>query len=131
MKELKPGERAYAQLRLREPGLYLPGDRFVIRQFSPLTTLGGGVIVDNHPTKHKAGDVRILETLEVLARNEPEARLEKLTELSGEAALPELVARTGWPAEEILRVAARLESNGAVRKLGQIRQAGSTSSRRC
>ena len=121
-KELKPGERAYAQLRLREPGLYLPGDRFVIRQFSPLTTLGGGVIVDNHPTKHKAGDVRILETLEVLARNEPEARLEKLTELSGEAALPELVARTGWPAEEILRVAARLESNGAVRKLGQIRQ---------
>ena len=123
-KELKPGERAYAQLRLREPGLFLPGDRFVIRQFSPLTTLGGGVIVDNHPTKHKAGDVRILETLEVLARNEPEARLEKLAELSGEASLPELVARTGWPAEEILRVAARLESKGAVRALGQPAQAG-------
>jgi len=118
-KELRPGEAAYAQLRLREPGLFLPGDRFVIRQFSPLITLGGGVIVDNHPAKHKAGEMGILQTLEVLSRNDPESRLETLVELARETSLAELVARTGWPAEEVLRLAGELRSNGAVRVLGQ------------
>jgi selenocysteine-specific elongation factor len=118
-KELKPGEQAFAQLRLRERGLFLPGDRFVIRQFSPLVTLGGGVVVDNRPAKHPAGDVRILQTLEMLSQDEPELRLATLAELAGEAPLAAFVARTGWPEEEILRVATGLGSKGTVRVVGQ------------
>ena len=43
---LRPGGTAYARLVLREPALLLPGDRFIIRMFSPVVTIGGGVVVD-------------------------------------------------------------------------------------
>ncbi|MFB3813551.1 MAG: selenocysteine-specific translation elongation factor [Terriglobales bacterium] len=48
-KQLKPGESAWAQLRFAEPLLLLPGDRFILRQFSPVVTIGGGVVADNAP----------------------------------------------------------------------------------
>ncbi len=58
-KQLNPGEDAFAQLRLAEPMLVLPGDRFVIRQFSPVATIGGGVVVDTSipPGRRRAEDV--------------------------------------------------------------------------
>jgi selenocysteine-specific elongation factor len=43
---LKPGATAYARLVLREGALLLPGDHFIIRRFSPVTTIGGGVVID-------------------------------------------------------------------------------------
>ena len=46
---LQPGESAYAQLRLTEEIATRQGDRFVIRFYSPLETIGGGVILDDHP----------------------------------------------------------------------------------
>lgn len=45
-KQLEPGDEAYAQLRFAEPMLILPGDRFIARQFSPVVTIGGGVVLD-------------------------------------------------------------------------------------
>src|ERR1035438_4244271 len=45
-KQLKPGEEAFAQLRLVEPVLLLPLDRFIVRQFSPVVTIGGGILLD-------------------------------------------------------------------------------------
>ena len=55
-KEMKPGATGFVQFRLSEPGLFVPGDRFIIRQFSPVTTIGGGGVLDNAPPKHRAGD---------------------------------------------------------------------------
>ena len=48
-KQMSPGETAFAQLRLAEPTLLLPGDRFIMRQFSPVVTIGGGVVLDAAP----------------------------------------------------------------------------------
>jgi selenocysteine-specific elongation factor len=48
-KQVKPGESAYAQLQLAESSLLLPGDRFILRQFSPVVTIGGGVVLDAAP----------------------------------------------------------------------------------
>jgi len=45
-KQLKPGDEAHAQLEFAEPMLLLPGDRFIVRQFSPVVTIGGGVVLD-------------------------------------------------------------------------------------
>ena len=42
----RPGQTAWVQLRFAEPLLLLPGDRFILRQFSPVVTIGGGVVVD-------------------------------------------------------------------------------------
>ena len=39
---LRPGERAWVRIVLREPALLLPGDRFIVRMFSPVVTIGGG-----------------------------------------------------------------------------------------
>lgn len=118
-KELKPGERQYAQLRLAKPGLFLPGDRFIIRQFSPVTTMGGGRILDIQPPKHRLGDPSVRECLKVLEGNDAEARLELWVEQSGEAPLGALVARTGWQPWEVLRLGKSLEERKRLMVLGQ------------
>lgn len=118
-KELKPGERAYAQLRLAEAGLFLPGDRFIIRQFSPVTTIGGGTVLDNQPAKHRLADPRVLESLRVLERGDPAARLELLTQQPGEVPLSSLVTRTGWQPSEVMRVGKLSEGNERLLLLGE------------
>src|ERR1039458_3021600 len=52
-KQMKPGDEAYAQLRFADPMLLLPGDRFIVRQFSPVVTIGGGVVLDASPATRK------------------------------------------------------------------------------
>jgi selenocysteine-specific elongation factor len=49
IKQFKAGEEAFAQLRFAKPMLLLPGDRFIVRQFSPVVTIGGGVVLDASP----------------------------------------------------------------------------------
>ena len=63
--ELKPGESCYAQLRLTEPIATKNGDRFVIRFFSPLETIGGGIILDDQPRRHKRSDPTIKNVLQI------------------------------------------------------------------
>jgi selenocysteine-specific elongation factor len=48
--ELRPGESAFARLRLGEPMILLPGDRFVLRAMTPQITIGGGTVLDPAPT---------------------------------------------------------------------------------
>jgi selenocysteine-specific elongation factor len=50
---LKPGERGFCQLRFKEPITVMAGDRFIIRRFSPLMTIGGGEILDVSPKRRK------------------------------------------------------------------------------
>ncbi|MCX8030882.1 MAG: selenocysteine-specific translation elongation factor [Thermodesulfovibrionales bacterium] len=50
--QLDKSETAYCQLRLKDPIITLSGDRFIIRRFSPLETIGGGQILDPHPGKY-------------------------------------------------------------------------------
>lgn len=51
--ELAPGESAFAQLECEEPMVAAKRDRFVIRSYSPMRTIGGGVVIDSLPVKHK------------------------------------------------------------------------------
>jgi selenocysteine-specific elongation factor len=50
---LDPGEDADIQLILQEPAAVWPGDRYVLRSYSPIATIGGGVILNNAPLKRK------------------------------------------------------------------------------
>jgi selenocysteine-specific elongation factor len=59
--KLSPGESAIVQFVLEAPTVALPSDRFVIRSFSPLMTIGGGRILDPTPLKHKRFDPQTLE----------------------------------------------------------------------
>ena len=48
-----PGESCYAQLRLEEKIAVKRGDKFIVRFYSPLETVGGGTIIDANPSKKK------------------------------------------------------------------------------
>jgi selenocysteine-specific elongation factor len=54
--ELKAGESCFCQFRLQEPVIAMSGDRYIIRRFSPLETLGGGEVLDPSPVKRKRKD---------------------------------------------------------------------------
>ena len=69
--ELKPGERGYAQIRLRGPVVALPHDRFVLRGSSLIQTIGGGIILDAHPQRHKRFKGDIVTQLEQLKDGDP------------------------------------------------------------
>ncbi len=62
---LEPGESGYAQLRLTEPIATKNGDRFVVRFYSPLETIGGGVILDDAPLRHKRNVPAVIEALRI------------------------------------------------------------------
>jgi selenocysteine-specific elongation factor len=64
--EVIPGREALVQFVLESPTVALPGDRFVIRTFSPLMTIGGGEILDSTPEKHKRFDSETVEGLQRL-----------------------------------------------------------------
>lgn len=55
---LKPGTRGYGQFRFKEPLAVMAGDRFIIRRFSPLVTIGGGTILDTSPRRRKKEEKR-------------------------------------------------------------------------
>jgi selenocysteine-specific elongation factor len=113
---LSPGRSALGHLRLQDDLLLLPGDRFIVRQFSPVVTIGGGVILDSlarRPTLRDAGRAAFLETLE---SGEGEETLAAMTEraLLG-LTLEETVARTGWFAQEIREAAQKLAAAGRIK----------------
>ncbi len=111
--ELAPGQSALAQLRLQEEVLVLPGDRFIVRQFSPVTTIGGGVVLDpaaRRPTIRDSGRAGFLQTLE---RGEQAAMLDAMTERAVLGLrFEDIVARTGWREGEILSIAKKLADTG-------------------
>jgi selenocysteine-specific elongation factor len=75
-KQLKPGDESYAQLRFAEPMLLLPGDRFIVRQFSPVVTIGGGLVLDASPATRRQRAEDALAFLKTMRNGSAEQVLE-------------------------------------------------------
>ena len=91
---LKPGQRAFARIVLREPALILPGDRFIIRMFSPVVTIGGGVVLDTGGVRYRKAD-DVASRLSVLAGDDAAAKIALLVRESKYGmSSGDLVART-------------------------------------
>jgi selenocysteine-specific elongation factor len=115
-KELSPSGSAFANLKLQDEVLVLPGDRFIVRQFSPVVTIGGGAVLDplaRRPMLRDTGRAVFLETIE---RGNHEEILVAMTEraLLG-LGHEEIVARTGWIEQEIQGALEKLRGSGRVR----------------
>ena len=111
---LRPGESCYAQLRLSEALAARQGDRFVVRFYSPLETVGGGVILDEHPYRHKRNDARVIASLAVRESGSDEA---KLVQAVGERGadgmtLADLAACFDEPEEKLVEMLAVLCARG-------------------
>lgn len=117
---LAAGESDYAQLRFREPMLLLPGDRFIIRQLSPVITIGGGVVLDSLALLHRADDATVepwLATIECGASNNILAALIDVSR--GGMSLAEIRTRTAWSEEKIRDATKWLVASNQIRIVGE------------
>ncbi|MGM9618478.1 MAG: selenocysteine-specific translation elongation factor [Oscillospiraceae bacterium] len=115
---LEPGESCYAQLRMTETVATRIGDRFVVRFYSPMETIGGGVILDDAPMKHKRNVPAILESLRI---RESGSGRDKLLHLVQESrfTLPDkktLAAKAALEEVAVERELQALLAEGAVRE---------------
>jgi len=93
--KIKPGERALARFLLREPVLLLPGDRFIVRMFSPVVTIGGGTVVDIDASRGMKR-AAALARAQTLRSADPEQRVAQLVAEAGSGIEQrELIVRTG------------------------------------
>lgn len=95
--ELLPGSNSYAQIKLEEPVAVLPGDRYVIRSYSPIRTIGGGRILHPLPRKRKRTRQDLWDEMDILANGGPEELMEYHLARAGVRGLTatELSMRTG------------------------------------
>lgn len=123
--ELQPGCEQFVQFRLESPGVASPGDRFVIRRYSPVLTIGGGVVLDPKPVKHKRFNAQVIQTLQGLGEKEPvhviEVRL-KAADFEPKA-LETLASEMGLGLSEI---EAHLQKLVSHRRVASFRHSGCT-----
>ncbi|HEY7615309.1 MAG TPA: selenocysteine-specific translation elongation factor, partial [Terriglobales bacterium] len=129
-KHLVPGQTAFAQLRLADPTLLLPSDRFIIRQFSPVITIGGGVVLDTAPMRKRAkGDEEA--QLQILASDDRAAILRaRITRREDRGlALADAIAETGWRGEWIEKYLAESLRAHEILRAGDVLADGSVIAR--
>ncbi len=118
MRQVSPGERAFARLKLPETALLLPGDRFILRQLSPVITIGGGVVLDAAPLQRMPERAGFLQTLDGGDRAEiVKARIAR-RKRDG-ISLPGLIAETGWPKAALEALLAPLVREAAIARAGE------------
>jgi len=107
--ELTAGESAFVQLRLDKPLLLLPGDRFILRRFSPVVTIGGGVVLDARAPRHKRKDAAVAQFLGVLEQGGREEIFAALVEATPRGTtFGEILARTAWTDADVRATAENL-----------------------
>lgn len=74
---INSSEDGYVQLRLEESIVAKKGDKFVIRSYSPMETIGGGTIIDTNPKKHKKFDTNVINSLKIKEKGELKDILEE------------------------------------------------------
>ena len=95
--DAEPGAKASAQVVLESPIVAMARDRFVIRSYSPVTTIGGGMIVDPLPKKHKRNSEKVNHEIDLLHDGTDTERAAIIIERSGIEGIDisELEMRTG------------------------------------
>jgi len=110
--ELKPGEDIVAQLRLDTPVSLVRDDRFVIRSYSPVRTIGGGKVLNPVPQKHKQFQTDVVEGLKGLIKSEPQEIVSFHVQDAGVAGVTfsDLVIMTNLPEKQLTSITQALSS---------------------
>jgi len=113
--KVAPGASSPVQIVLERPTVALPGDRFVIRSFSPLVTIGGGHVLDASPGKHKRFSGRVLEGLGKLDGTARDAVEQMFIQSGGvPQGVHEIALKLGRREPEVAEVVADLLSDGSL-----------------
>jgi len=113
---LAPGATGWVQVQLAAPLAVAKGDFFIVR--SPVTTLGGGQIVDPHPRRHKRGQARVLAALETLAKGSPEEIVLQTLGTAPPMEVATLIAQTHLPGDQGRAALGQLIASGQALILG-------------
>jgi selenocysteine-specific elongation factor len=120
--EIPPGAAGFAQLRFESPVVAVLGDRFIIRAYSPLITIGGGEILDPFSPRHRTRELPgTRQALEVFASAAPPDRLTQFIISSGRhgVTLQQLATRTAWRDEVLTRTIDEAMKQGSVMRVEQ------------
>lgn len=111
-----PGETQLIQLRMEEPVSSLFGDRFIIRNYSPIYTLGGGRVIDPAPNKSRRIKRELSKRLQALAGEDEEALVEQVIYLQAARGVraTEGFIRTGFSEKQFNKAVQQLSSEGTV-----------------
>jgi selenocysteine-specific elongation factor len=122
--EMGPGASGYVQFFLREPLALKPGDRLVIRSFSPAFTWGGGLVLHVNPTRHKRRNPEVLARFKILEQGAPEDVLRLYLSEAGAAGRSrgELTALLPWDPGDLANRLNALTRQGQVLNYDQENQ---------
>ncbi|MGM0602108.1 MAG: selenocysteine-specific translation elongation factor [Bacillota bacterium] len=117
--EILPGEDAYVQFRLEEELVARFGEKFVLRRYSPMTTLGGGKIIEIDPPPRKGNYSKVLEELKIMENAGPEKRVEILIKNREKEAVEKkyLLKRTTLAEKKLEHCLNDLLKKGIIKKL--------------
>lgn len=117
--QIRPGETAYAQMRLEETVAVRRSDAFVIRQYSPTVTIGGGAVLDANPPRHKFAAPETLAIFRALENEKPETLLEEKLLAAGlhGLTLERLSAELGIPGNDCADILNSLVADNRVREI--------------
>lgn len=116
-REIQKDEKDFAQLRLETPVVTIPGERFIIRSYSPQITIAGGRVLDASAQKHKRKDTEnIRKYLQNLTEADNAGQIKLFLETEGERGLSfaDLQARTGFKSEILQKAIAENVEKKAV-----------------
>jgi selenocysteine-specific elongation factor len=113
--QLQPGDNAPVQLELEEKVVAVIHDRFVIRQYSPMTTIGGGEIIEVGGKRYKRFHQDVLAGLERKLTGTPSTRVaEELRSVKSPLSLSDLTVQTGLEEKEVCQILDELQDDGEI-----------------
>jgi len=119
--QMAAGSEAFARIRLPEPTLLLPGDRFIIRQFSPVMTIGGGLVLDAAPIPRLKQTIVDILLHQAAGGNGAEALKTRIARRGyGGLTLDQAVSETGVRKESVISYLAEPIAKREVLRFGDL-----------
>jgi selenocysteine-specific elongation factor len=121
-KQLQPGQSGLARLKLVDSMLVLPGDRFIVRQFSPVITIGGGIVLDAlEPARRTKAEERLAFVRALESASAPDMLMARISRRGIDGLwLSEAVAETGWLPSRVDSTTAELAASRKVLRFADV-----------
>ena len=118
---IDPGDTAFVQFRLEETAAFKKEDKLIIRFYSPMETIGGALVIEPNPDKHKALRQDVIDELQAKETGGPEVYLEQqLLRFSKDLPDVDQISKlTGYPKEEVLRLLLNLIEEERIYAIGK------------
>ena len=118
-KTIAKGQESYAQIRLEENFACKAGDRIILRAYSPMETIGGGMILDANPSKHSHADDSMVESFQVKEAGEPKDIVESyLMQAKDFVDHKEIIEKLSVSEKELVEIKNNLQEEGKILAMG-------------